>query len=100
MAYLGIFPSVVAYLLYNIGVARVGAARAGLSIHLLPLFGVVLAVLFLHESIHLHHAVGTIAIGVGILLCTKRLASSTERRPPVDDATSVLSQDPQKRRNT
>ncbi len=71
LAYLGIFPSVVAYLLYNIGVARVGAARAGLSIHLMPVFGVLLAVLFLHEQIHVYHLLGVVAIAVGIL-CAMR----------------------------
>lgn len=66
LAYLGVFPSVLAYLLYNIGVARVGAARAGLFIHLIPVFGSVLAVAFLHESLHPYHAFGIAAILGGI----------------------------------
>lgn len=66
LAYLGVFPSVLAYLLYNIGVARVGAARAGLFIHLIPVFGSVLAVAFLHESLHPYHALGIAAILGGI----------------------------------
>ena len=82
LAYLGIFPSVAAYLLYNIGVARVGAARAGLSIHLIPVFGVVLAVAFLHERIHLYHALGVVAIAGGIL-CAMR----PRRHPKVHRAT-------------
>lgn len=69
LAYLGIFPSVIAYLLYNIGVTRVGAARAGLSVHLIPVFGVVLAVLFLGETVHAYHAFGMAAIVAGIVLC-------------------------------
>lgn len=71
LAYLGIFPSVVAYLLYNIGVARVGAARAGYSIHLIPLFGVLLAVLFLDESLHLYHLAGIAAIIAGLELASR-----------------------------
>jgi len=46
-----IFPSVLAFLLYNFGVARVGAARASLFIHLIPVFGVALSVLLLRESL-------------------------------------------------
>ncbi|KGJ07580.1 DMT family transporter [Paracoccus versutus] len=66
LAYLGIFPSVGAYLLYNMAVARVGVARAGLSIHLIPVFGVILAVLFMDESLHLYHLLGAAAIMGGI----------------------------------
>ncbi len=71
LAYLGIFPSVLAYLLYNIGVARVGAARAGMFIHLIPVFGAVLAVVFLRESLHAYHAIGVAAILTG-LACAMR----------------------------
>lgn len=71
LAYLGIFPSVAAYLLYNIGVARVGAARAGLSVHLIPVFGVILAVIFLNEHIHAYHALGIAIIAAGIF-CAMR----------------------------
>jgi drug/metabolite transporter (DMT)-like permease len=71
LTYLGIFPSVVAYLLYNLGVARVGATRAGLSIHLIPLFGVVLAVLLLHEVVHSYQMLGMVAIIAG-LVCAAR----------------------------
>jgi len=71
LGYVGIFPSVIAYLLYNIGVARVGAVRAGLSIHLLPVFGTVLSILFLHESLHLYHLIGALAIFAGILFANR-----------------------------
>ena len=80
LAYLGVFPSVLAYLFYNIGVARVGAARAGMFIHLIPVFGVILAVLFLHETLHAYHALGMTAILSGIALATLRLKTKTLRR--------------------
>lgn len=76
LAYLGLFPSVIAYLLYNIAVARVGATQAGLSIHLIPIFGVALAVLFLGEAVHGYHAIGIIAILAGIICASTR--------PPAD----------------
>jgi len=71
LAYLGVFPSVLAYLFYNIGVARVGAAKAGLFIHLIPVFGAVLAVLFLHETLHPYHAFGIAAILSGIAFAVR-----------------------------
>jgi drug/metabolite transporter (DMT)-like permease len=85
LAYLGIFPSVLAYLLYNIGVAKVGAARAGLSIHLMPLFGVLLAVLFLGETLHLYQVLGMATILLG-LVCAMRQGQGNK---PPDVATQV-----------
>jgi drug/metabolite transporter (DMT)-like permease len=67
--YVGIFPSVLAYLLYMRGIARFGAARAGIFIHLMPVYGAVLSVVFLGESLHLYHAAGMAAILLG-LVCT------------------------------
>ncbi|EPY02598.1 DMT family transporter [Magnetospirillum fulvum] len=66
LGYIGVFPSVIAYLLYTIGVARVGAVRAGMFIHLMPVFGVGLAVAFLGETVQPYHLVGITAILVGI----------------------------------
>jgi drug/metabolite transporter (DMT)-like permease len=36
LLYLGLFPSVLAYLFFNMAVSRFGAAQAGLCIHLIP----------------------------------------------------------------
>lgn len=71
LAYVGIFPSVAAYLLYTMAVQKVGAVRAGLSIHLMPAFGVLISVFILGESFHLYHAVGIAAITVGLILSNR-----------------------------
>lgn len=71
-AYVGIFPSVLAYLLYNLGVDRAGAARAGLFIHLMPAFGAMLSVLFLGEQLHIYQVFGIGAIFAGIILASRR----------------------------
>ena len=70
MAYMAIFPSLIAYLLFNRGVELIGANAAGHSMHLMPLFGSVLAVLFLHERFRGYHAAGIALIGGGILLAS------------------------------
>ncbi|WP_073356144.1 DMT family transporter [Lampropedia hyalina] len=72
LAYISIFPSVLAYLLYNHGVAQVGAARAGAFIHLMPVFGAILSVLLLGETLHLYHALGMACILGGIVLSGRR----------------------------
>lgn len=72
LLYLSIFPSVLAYWLYNYAVARLGAARAGMSIHLMPLFGTVLSVLLLGEQWHFYHAAGMACIVLGILFTSRK----------------------------
>lgn len=71
LAYVGIFPSVAAYLLYTMAVQKVGALRAGLSIHLMPLFGVLISVFILGESFQSYHAIGIIAIAMGLVLSNR-----------------------------
>lgn len=72
IAYTGIFPSVLAYLFWNRGVAEVGANRAGQFLHLIPVFGTLLAVIFLGESLKLFHLFGAVLIFVGIYLAAPR----------------------------
>ncbi|MFE8874167.1 DMT family transporter [Acetobacter persici] len=79
--YVGIFPSVLAYLLYMRAVRFFGAERAGLSIHLIPAFGVILSILFLHERLHLWHFGGIAAIASG-LVCS---SFPQKHIPPIQD---------------
>lgn len=68
IGYIAIFASIGAFLLWNQGVKLVGAGTAGQFIHLMPVFGTVLAVLFLGEQLFWYHIAGAIAIGSGIFL--------------------------------
>lgn len=68
LIYVGIFASVIAYFLFMIGVSKVGPERAGVFMHLMPVFGAILSVIFLGESLHAYHAVGIIAIFIGLAL--------------------------------
>ncbi|HEX2115157.1 MAG TPA: DMT family transporter, partial [Alphaproteobacteria bacterium] len=49
IGYIALFASVVAFLLWLRGVARLGPARAGQFLHLMPVFGAALAFVFLGE---------------------------------------------------
>ena len=68
--YMGVFASVLAYICWNRGVAVVGANAAGFTVHLLPAFGTILAILFLGEAFAMFHAVGIATILAGVLLAT------------------------------
>ena len=73
IAYVGVLPSFVGYIFYNRGVAEVGANKASLFIHLMPVFGTLLSALFLGELPHLYHFVGIGLIFSGIYLTMARL---------------------------
>jgi drug/metabolite transporter (DMT)-like permease len=70
VGYVAIFPSILAYLCYNRGVELAGANRAGLFVHLMPVFGSIMAILFLGERFGWYHGLGILLILGGILLTT------------------------------
>ncbi len=70
--YLAAFPSILCYVMWNIGVAKVGPAKAGAYLHLIPLAGVFMAMFFLGESLEVHHIVGLALILSGVWLASRR----------------------------
>lgn len=71
IAYVAVFPSILAYLCFNRGVELAGANRAGLFIHLMPVFGSIMAILFLGERFQWFHGFGILLILLGIALATR-----------------------------
>jgi len=71
LAYVGIFPSLLSYLLWNHGVATIGPNRAAIFIYLMPVFTAGLAFAFLDESLRGFHAVGGLLILVGLYLASR-----------------------------
>jgi drug/metabolite transporter (DMT)-like permease len=69
--YVALAASVGAFICWNRGVAVVGANAAGFTIHLLPAFATVLAILFLGESFRPFHALGIATILAGVLVATR-----------------------------
>lgn len=76
IGYVAVFPSILAYLCFNRGVELIGANRAGLFIHLLPVFGSLMAIAFLGETLRWFHAIGIGLIVGGIVLATRRSIAS------------------------
>ena len=72
LAYVGIFPSFVGYIFYNRGVAEVGANKASLFIHLMPVFGTLLSAVFLGEVPQWYHYLGIGLIFTGIWLTMRK----------------------------
>ncbi|MGB3848404.1 MAG: DMT family transporter [Tunicatimonas sp.] len=74
LAYLALFPSLVSYLFFNEAVRQIGATSAGLFSHLVPLFGSLMAIVFLGERFYSYHAVGIglILTGIALVVVTRQ----------------------------
>ncbi|WP_027133513.1 DMT family transporter [Geminicoccus roseus] len=71
LVYVGIFPSIVAYLCWDRGVAAAGATVAVVLANLAPVIAAVLAWIFLGEPIGLQHLVAATMIFTAIWLSTR-----------------------------
>jgi drug/metabolite transporter (DMT)-like permease len=72
MAYVSIFPSVLGYIWWNRGIETVGPARGGIFLHLVPVYGVILAILLLGEHLQLFHILGFVLIITGVWLTSRK----------------------------
>ncbi len=66
--YLGIFASLVSYMLWNQSILLIGASKAGMVYYTIPIFSGVLAWYFLGEQIGLLHVATGLLIFSGILM--------------------------------
>ena len=79
LAYVAIFPSILAYVFFNRGVELIGANRAAPFFHLIPVFGSVLAIAFLGERPQLFHFAGYALVLTGVIVaarCTSAVAEA------------------------
>jgi drug/metabolite transporter (DMT)-like permease len=72
VAYVSIFPSVLAYICFNRGVELIGANRAGVCLYLVPLFGAILAIVVLGEEPQKYHFTGIALILAGVTLAARK----------------------------
>lgn len=82
IGYVGVVPSIVSYFCFNRGVELAGATRAGQFIHLMPVFGAVLAYLVLGESLQGFHLAGAALIAAGLVVSSGSARPRLLRRRP------------------
>jgi drug/metabolite transporter (DMT)-like permease len=70
--YVAVFPSTVAYLCFNRGVALIGANRAAPFFHLVPVFGTVMSIAFLGERPQLFHFIGFALVLTGVFVASRQ----------------------------
>jgi drug/metabolite transporter (DMT)-like permease len=71
IAYVAIFPSIVAYFCWNRGTEMIGPNRAGLFINLVPVFASIMAVIWLNESLKFFHVIGMCLVIAGMSMVNR-----------------------------
>lgn len=74
--YVAVFPSIVAYLCFNRGVQLIGANRAAPFFHVVPVFGSVMAIVFLGEHPQLFHIIGFALVLTGVFVASRKPADT------------------------
>ena len=72
IGYTGIFPSIISYMCWNTGVALIGPNKSGPFLHLMPIFGGILAFLVFRETLEIYHYAGILSVIVGIIITNKK----------------------------
>lgn len=75
-----IFPSTLAYMFFNRGIELIGPNRAAPFFHLVPVFGSVMAIVFLGEKPELFHLIGYIMVIAGIVIASRRKSKAAPSR--------------------
>ncbi len=74
-----VFSSLFSFSGFQFGIRRLGPSISGIFIYLVPVYGVVLAVVFLGESFQLHHLIGTLLVLGGVIIATVPLGRSNKK---------------------
>jgi drug/metabolite transporter (DMT)-like permease len=75
LVYVVIFPSTLAYLFFNRGIALIGPNRAAPFLHLVPVFGSVMAIALLGERPRLFHLVGYLLVLSGVVIASRQASA-------------------------
>ena len=72
LSYVVIFPGLAAFFFWIKGISIIGANRAGAFLHLMPIFGAIMAILIFNEKFMFYHFLGAMFIVAGITLSNKK----------------------------
>lgn len=70
--YAGVFPSLIAPLLWMVAVQAIGPNRTSIFMNLMPVFTAIIASLWLSEHWTIYHTIGGVMILVGIIMAQKK----------------------------
>ncbi len=84
--YAGVFPSLIAPLLWMMAVQSIGPNQTSIFMNLMPIFTAIIASLWLAESWTIYHTVGGLIILVGIAMAQKKTPVKAAKASAVDQA--------------
>jgi len=77
LGYVLIFPSTLAYMFFNRGIALIGPNRAAPFLHLVPMFGSAMAILLLGEQPRLFHLIGYLLVLAGVVIASRQASAKS-----------------------
>ena len=72
LTYVVLFPGLASFFFWIKGVALIGANRSGIFLHLMPIFGAVMAMIIFDEKFMFYHLLGAVFILMGIILSNRK----------------------------
>ena len=72
LTYVVFFPGLASFFFWIKGISIIGANRAGVFLHLMPIFGAIMAMLIFNERFMFYHIFGAIFIIAGITLSNRK----------------------------
>ena len=72
LIYVVFFPGLASFIFWIKGISLIGANRAGVFLHLMPIFGAIMAMVIFDEKFMYYHIYGALFIIVGITLSNKK----------------------------
>ena len=76
LSYVVIFPGLASFFFWIKGIAIIGANRAGVFLHLMPVFGSIMAIILFDEKFMIYHLFGAIFIITGITLSNRKIKNA------------------------
>ena len=73
LSYVVLFPGLAAFFFWIKGISIIGANRAGVFLHLMPVFGSIMAMILFDEKFMIYHLLGALFIIAGITLSNKKI---------------------------
>jgi len=72
LTYVVLFPGLCSFFFWIKGISIIGANRAGVFLHLMPIFGAIMAMVIFDEKFMFYHFLGALFILSGIILSNRK----------------------------
>ena len=74
--YVVLFPGLISFIFWIKGVALIGANRAGIFLHMMPILSAIMAMIIFNEKFMFYHMLGAIFILIGIFLSNRKIKNA------------------------